>query len=53
MRVVPLPVPLGYLSRLVSSVEQWSFDLDALAMHVVPLPVSLGYLSRLVSSVGQ
>ena len=53
MRVVPLSVSLGYRSRLVSSVEQWSFDLETLAMRFVALPVSLEYLSRLVSSVEQ
>ena len=48
-----MALSLGYLSRLVSSVEQWSFDLDTLKMRVAALPVSLGYLSRLVLSVEQ
>ena len=53
MRVVALPVSLGYRSRLVSSVGEWSFDLDTLAMRVMALPVSLGYISRLVLSKEQ
>ena len=52
-RAVALDVSLGYLSLLVSTVEQWSFEVVTSKGRAVALDVSLEYLSRLVSTVEQ